>query len=128
MSESFKDYLRENQVAAVDVLRAGLPLVKRCETLTDAEWEHLGGQLMAAMLEVVSSGTSLRRLPKTTVCVCPVCKVVVLPAGPLWDAYSHCGRVWSVSPNHPPLPSGFWETARPGDKYKSTSNWAEEAV
>ena len=128
MSETLKDHLRQTQAAAVAVLRAGLPLTKNPEALSDEQWEHLGGELMGAMLELVSAGTSIRRLPRTTACVCPACKTVVLPDGPLWDSYSHCGRLWTPSPRHLPLPEGFWDTARPGDSYEGAIEalWATE--
>jgi hypothetical protein len=123
-----KDHLRLQQTAAVGALRAGLPLTKNPEALSDDEWEQLGGQLMVALLELISAGTSIRRLPRTTACVCPTCKVIVLPSGPMWDSYSHCGRVWMPAPKHLGLPADFWETARPGDVYKGAiaASWAEE--
>lgn len=128
MSESMKDHLRLQQAAAFDVLRAGLPLTKRPEQLEDTQWEQLGGELMAALLDLISAGTSIRRLPRTTACVCPKCKTIILPSGPLWDSFSHCGLVWMPQPKHLALPADFWETTRPGDTYKGAidATWAQE--
>jgi hypothetical protein len=128
MSEAFKDFLRLNQAAAIATLRAGLPLTKNPEALTDDQWRQLGGELMAAMLELVTAGTSIRRLPRTTACVCPACKKLTLPSGPLHDVYSHCGRVWWPGPKHLGLPEGFWDKARPGDTYEGAVEalWATE--